>query len=133
MPAILSLAPVEGALKTILEAGIEAIRKKSLKMTSYLMYLVDETLSRQMYDFTIGTPREAERRSGHVAIEHKEGMRITEALRTRGVVPDFRPPNIIRAAPIPLYNTYYEIWKFVQQLREIIDKKSTSNFQRSER
>jgi len=127
-PAILSLAPIEGALKTILEAGIGAIRKKSLKMTSYLMYLVDETLSGQRYNFTIGTPREAERRGGHVAIEHKEGMRITEALRARRVVPDFRPPNMIRAAPIPLYNTYYEVWKFVQHLREIIDKKEYERF-----
>lgn len=127
-PAILSLAPIEGALKTILEAGIGAIRKKSLKMTSYLMYLVDETLSGQTYDFTIGTPKETERRGGHVAIEHKEGMRITEALRARGVVPDFRPPNMIRAAPVPLYNTYYEVWKFVQHLREIIDKKEYERF-----
>ncbi len=127
-PAILSLAPIEGALKTILEAGIGAIRKKSLKMTSYLMYLVDETLSGQTYNFTIGTPKETERRGGHVAIEHEEGMRITEALRARGVVPDFRPPNNIRAAPIPLYNTYYEVWKFVQHLREIIDKKEYERF-----
>ncbi len=127
-PAILNLAPIEGALKTILEAGIGAIRKKSLKMTSYLMYLVDETLSGQTYNFTIGTPKETERRGGHVAIEHEEGMRITEALRARGVVPDFRPPNNIRAAPIPLYNTYYEVWKFVQHLREIIDKKEYERF-----
>ncbi|MFX0116223.1 MAG: kynureninase [Candidatus Hodarchaeota archaeon] len=127
-PAILSLAPVEGALEIILEAGIGAIRKKSLKMTSYLMYLVDETLSEQPYNFTIGTPREAECRGGHVAIEHKEGMRITEALRARGVVPDFRPPNIIRAAPIPLYNTYYEVWKFAQQLREVMEKREYERF-----
>ena len=127
-PAILSSAPVEGSLKIIIEAGIGAIRKKSLKMTSYLMNLVDETLSEQPYNFTIGTPREAERRGGHVAMEHQEGMRITEALRARGVVPDFRLPNIIRAAPIPLYNTYYEVWKFAQQLREIIDKKEYEQF-----
>jgi len=122
-PAILSSTPIEGALEIILEAGIEAIRKKSLRMTSYLMYLVDETLSEQPYNFAIGTPREAERRGGHVAIEHKEAMRISEVLRARDVIPDHRPPNIIRAAPIPLYNTYHEVWKFVQHLREIIDKK----------
>jgi kynureninase len=122
-PAILNSAPIEGSLRIILEAGIEAIRRKSLKMTSYLMYLVDETLSEHPYDFTIGTPREAQRRGGHVAIEHKEAMRISEALRARGVIPDYRPPNIIRTAPIPLYNTYHEIWRTVQHLREIIDKK----------
>ena len=122
-PAILSSAPIEGALEIILEAGMEAIRKKSLRMTSYLMYLIDEILSGQPYNFGIGTPREAERRGGHVAVEHEEAMRISEILRARDVIPDYRPPNIIRAAPIPLYNTYYEVWKFVQHLREIIDEK----------
>ncbi|MDH5770412.1 MAG: kynureninase [Candidatus Bathyarchaeota archaeon] len=122
-PAILSSAPIEGALKIILEAGIEAIRKKSLKMTSYLMYLVDETISEEPYNFAIGTPRETERRGGHVAIEHEEAMRISETLRARDVIPDYRAPNIIRTAPIPLYNTYHEIWRFVQHLREIIDRK----------
>jgi kynureninase len=127
-PAILSSAPVEGALKIILEAGIEAIRKKSLKMTSYLMYLVDENLADHPYNLAIGTPREPQCRGGHVAIEHKNGMRISEALRARGVISDYRPPNIIRIAPVPLYNTYCEIWRVVQHLREIIDKKEYEKF-----
>ena len=127
-PAILSSAPIEGSLKIILEAGIEAIRRKSLKMTSYLMYLVDETLSEHPYNFTIETPKEAQSRGGHVAIEHKEAMRISEALRARGVIPDYRPPNIIRIAPVPLYNTYHEVWRVIQHLREIIDKKEHEKF-----
>jgi kynureninase len=127
-PAILSSAPVEGSLRAILEAGIERIREKSLKMTAYLMYLVDEFLSESPYDFSIGTPREAERRGGHVAVEHEEALRISGALRARGVVPDFRPPNVIRIAPIPLYNTYGEMWKVVQHLKEIVDKKEYERF-----
>jgi kynureninase len=122
-PAILSSAPIEGSLKIILEAGMETIRGQSLKMTSYLMYLVDETLSKHPYNFTIGTPKEAPHRGGHVAIEHREAMRIGEALRARGVIADYRPPDIIRIAPIPLYNTYHEVWRVIQHLREIIDKK----------
>lgn len=127
-PTILSSAPIESSLKIIIEASIEAIRKKSLKMTSYLIYLVDETLSEHPYNFTIGTPREPQCRGGHVAIEHEEAMRISEALRARGVIPDYRHPNIIRTAPIPLYNTYYEVWRFVQHLREIIDKGEHEKF-----
>jgi kynureninase len=127
-PAILSSAPLEGALNIILEAGIQEIRKKSLKMISYLMFLIEETLSEPPYNFTIGTPRESECRGGHVAVEHKESVRISEALRKRGVIPDFRPPNIIRIAPTPLYNTYQEIWNVVQHLKEIIDKKECQNF-----
>jgi kynureninase len=127
-PAILSSAPLEGSLRMTLEAGIEAIRAKSLKMTSYLMFLVDELLSQSPYDFSIGTPREDARRGGHVAIEHEEGLRISEALRSHGVVPDFRPPNIVRIAPIPLYNTYHEVWEVVQHLKDIIEKKEYERF-----
>lgn len=112
--------------------AIEAIRKKSLKLTSYLMYLLEETLSEPPYNFTIGTLREPERRGGHVAIEHEEAMRISEALRVKGVIPDYRAPNIIRTAPTPLYNTFHEVWRFIQHLKEIIYKKNTKNFQKRE-
>jgi kynureninase len=122
-PAILSSAPLEGSLKIVLEAGIEAIRQKSLSMTSYMFYLVDELLSDNLHNCKIATPRENERRGGHVAIEHEESMRISETLRSRGVTPDFRPPNIIRLAPTPLYNTCHEVWKVIQYLKEIIEEK----------
>jgi kynureninase len=122
-PAILGSTPIEGAIILVLEAGIEAIREKSLKMTSYLMYLVDQILADAPYNFKIGTPRDANRRGGHVAVEHEEGLRISEALKAKGVVTDFRPPNVMRIAPIPLYNNYHEIWKVVQHLKAIIDKK----------
>lgn len=123
-PAILSSAPIEGSLNILLQAGIEHIREKSLNMTSYLMYLVDTLLSKPPYLFSIGTPRELRRRGGHVAVvREEEAYRISEALRLKGVIPDFRPPNIIRFAPSPLYTSYHDIWQVVQYLREIIDKR----------
>jgi kynureninase len=127
-PAILSSAPVEGALKISLEAGIERIREKSLTMTSYLIFMVDHVLSGDPYHFSIGTPREEEQRGGHIAIEHQEAMRICEALRAQGVVPDFRPPNIIRVAPTALYNTYHDVWKVVHFLKEIVDRREHEKF-----
>lgn len=123
-PGILSAAPIEGALQITLEAGIEAIREKSLNMTSYLLYLIDELISGEPYSFATGTPRDFHRRGGHVAVEHQtEAFRINEALKARGVISDFRFPNVIRIAPVPLYNTYYEIWQVVHYLKEIVDKK----------
>jgi kynureninase len=127
-PAILSSAPVEASLNMILEAGIERIREKSLNMTSYLMFLIEQALSEEPYNFSLGTPREPERRGGHVAVEHEEGRLVSEALKKRGVITDFRPPNVIRIAPIPLYNTFHEVWKVAQCLREIIDKKEYAEF-----
>jgi len=99
------------------------LREKSLRMTSYLKYLIDNVLAKEPYCFSIVTPREDMRRGGHVAVEHDEALRIGEALRSRGVIPDFRPPNILRIAPVPLYNRYHEVWQVVQHLKEIINKK----------
>ena len=88
-------------------------------MTEYLMFLIDEELS--PYGFRIGTPREAKRRGGHVALEHDYAIRINEALKARSVVPDFRFPNVIRLAPIALYTSFHEVWIVVQILKEIMD------------
>jgi kynureninase len=54
-------------------------------------------------------------------VEHPEAARISRTLRARGIVPDFRAPNVIRLAPVPLYTTYHDLWQTVQALREIID------------
>jgi kynureninase len=127
-PGIIGAAAMEGALNVITEAGIEQIRQKSLKLTSYFMFLIDEELSQPPYNFNIGNPREPKRRGGHVALEHQtEAYRIATILREHGVIPDFRPPNIIRIAPIALYNTFHEIWCIVQLLKQIIDKKEYEN------
>jgi kynureninase len=56
-----------------------------------------------------------------VAVEHDEGARIAIALRNRGIVVDFRQPDVIRIAPIALYTTWHELWLTVQALREIVD------------
>ena len=130
-PGILGSSPLEGSLKMICETGIENIREKSKKITSYLVYLVDEQLSEAPYLFRIGSPRDPEKRGGHVAVERDdEAWRICEALKCRGVLPDFRPPNIIRIAPVALYNTYHEVWQIVQDLKQIIDKKEYETFEK---
>lgn len=126
--SMLSTAPLEGSLQIFAEAGIEKIREKSIKATSYLIYLVDNLLPSKRYGFNVGTPREDKQRGGHVALEHREALRINEALKNRGVIPDFRYPNVIRLAPVPLYISFYEIWKVVWHLKEIIDNKEYENY-----
>jgi kynureninase len=127
---MLSTAPLEGAIRMINEAGIENIREKSLRITDYLMYLVDETLSDPPYNFSIGTPREPERRGGHVGVEHEDAWRVCEALKARGVIPDFRPPNVIRLASVPLYISYRDVWKVTRHLKAVIDNGEHRRFSR---
>jgi kynureninase len=120
-PPVLGAAALYGALSTFQAAGIEAIRQKSLRLTDYLMSLADELLIEPGYGFAVGTPREPERRGGHVALEHPDAIRICKALKARGVIPDFRYPNVIRLAPVALYTSFGDVWRAVQLLREIVD------------
>ena len=125
---MLSTAPIEGSLRMMREAGIERIREKSLKITGYLMYLIDEMLSKKPYNYGIATPRDPERRGGHVGVYHEEGWRINQALVSRGVIPDFRPPNIIRLAPVPLYISYHDVWKVAHHLKAVIDNREYEEY-----
>jgi kynureninase len=125
-PHVLSLAPLLGALEIFIEAGIENIRDKSLKINRFLLDLVDQELSNM--GFNIGSPKEELRRGGHVSLEHKEAARICKALKENGIIPDFRAPNIMRLAPVALYTSYYEVWETVQVLKKIMIEKQYENF-----
>jgi kynureninase len=128
-PALLSAAPLHGSLNMFNEVGIEKIRAVSLAKTTYLIELMEALgLTRAPYHYSIITPREDHRRGGHVGVSHKEASRICKALRVKGVIPDFRKPDVIRLAPIALYNSYEDIWQVVHQLKQIIDEKAFEAF-----
>ncbi|HZH92789.1 MAG TPA: kynureninase [Tissierellaceae bacterium] len=124
--SLFSMAPIEGSLDMFNEAGMDNIRKKSLHITAYLMYLIDSKLAR--YGYSVGNPRENSRRGGHVALEHEEAYRISLALRDNKVIPDYREPNVIRLAPIALYNTYQEVYRLVEILEEIVVSKAYEKY-----
>ncbi|WP_110112332.1 kynureninase [Bacillus sp. CGMCC 1.16541] len=125
-PHVMSVAPLIGSLDLFLEVGIEKVRAKSLKLTDYLMWLIETELDGM--GFTIGNPREDKRRGGHVSIEHQEAARICKALKDHGVIPDFRAPRIIRLAPVALYSSFEEVWEVVQQLRSIMIEKKYEHY-----
>lgn len=127
-PAIIGSATMEGSLKLFAKAGIEAVRKKSLALTSYLIDLVNVQLTASPYNFSIVTPSDPNRRGGHVALAHTEAWRITQALKEHGILPDFRAPDMIRFAPVALYNRFEEVLKVAQTLKRIIDKKEHLRF-----
>ena len=116
---IFSAAPLDGALSVVEDAGIDRILEKSVRLTEYLIALVDDRLAE--YGVTIGSPRAADRRGGHVALEHGRAYALGEALRERGYVVDVRPPNVVRVCPAPLYVGYHDVWRFVDVVAEILD------------
>lgn len=121
-PGILGAAAVDGALRVLEEAGIERLREKSLRLTEYLIRLADARLADAPYGFRVATPRDPARRGGHVALTRAaDALRIKEALRRRGVIGDFRPPDTIRFAPSPLSTSFRDLYAAVRHLREVID------------
>ena len=126
-PAVLSMAPIDGALRPIEEAGLERIRAKSVAMTEFIISAADNELAH--LGFRIGTPREPDRRGGHVSLRHRDAQAMSMALRQRGVVPDFRKPDVVRLAPSPLYNTFGECWEAIRILKEITETGAHREFE----
>ena len=95
------------------EAGMERLRTKSMSLTGYLEFLLDAKASSK---FEVLTPREPERRGAQLSIRMKTGGRsICDRLIEDGVLCDWREPDILRVAPIPLYNSYMDVYRFVEQ------------------
>lgn len=125
-PHVLSLAPIIGSLEMFAEVGIEKVRQKSLHITQYMTDLIHQELGG--LGFTIGNPSEDARRGGHICLEHDEAIRICKALVDQRIIPDFRPPNIVRLAPIAFYTSYEEVWDTVQTLKKIITEKQYEQY-----
>ncbi len=126
-PHILSLAGIEPALEILLEAGMDQLRKKSIKQTEYLIYLAQENLL--PLRFELGSPLDSAQRGSHVSLRHPEAYRICRALisplpgdTTLRVIPDFRSPDNIRLGIAPLYTSFSDIHRALNRLKTILEK-----------
>jgi kynureninase len=112
-PPILALAPLRAATEIFHEAGMERLRAKSVALTGYLAFLLEEIASPK---FLIITPRESERRGAQISIRIPDrGKTFCEELAGAGVIGDWREPDILRVAPVPLYNSYQDVYEFVRR------------------
>jgi kynureninase len=116
-PPIFAMAPLRASLAIFDDAGgMEALRAKSIRLTAYLEFLLTEIGSKK---FTVITPRNPAERGCQLSIlAHEHPKELFSKLQTAGVKCDFREPNVIRAAPAPLYNTFHEVWRFARILAE---------------
>lgn len=113
-PPILAMAPLLASLDIFDRVGMSALREKSERLTGYLEYLLDQVSPGR---FEVLTPRDPAQRGCQLSIlVHDRPRELLKALESAGVVCDFREPNVIRVAPVPLYNTYAEVWSFAQVL-----------------
>jgi kynureninase len=111
-PPIFAMAPLKASLDIFDEATMPALRAKSMELTSYLRALLEHHES-DFRGFEIITPREHDRHGCQLSIlVHDRPRERFQALLEAGIVCDFRAPNVIRAAPAPLYNSFHDCWIF---------------------
>jgi kynureninase len=117
-PPILSVAPLAASLEHFETVGIHALREKSLRLTGYLERLLGAALQDRI---SIVTPGDPEARGAALSLRldcpRDQARSAFDGLRRRGVLADWREPGVIRAAPVPFYNSYDEVWRFVDALR----------------
>ena len=125
-PPMLSMKAIEPAVNLVLEATMERIREKSVAQTDYLIFLAEQWLL--PLGFSLGTPKQHEKRGSHVSLRHPEAFRISKAMIESPppavqVIPDFRAPDNIRLGIAPLYTTFEEIHRALDRMREIVEEK----------
>ncbi len=112
-PPVLALAPLRASMDIFSEAGLDALRDKSVSLTGYLEFLLREKSSSE---FSVITPAEETRRGAQLSLRlSRRGREICDRLAAVGVVADWREPDILRVAPVPLYNSYADVFQFVQR------------------
>jgi len=120
-PPIFSMTPLIASLALFDEAGMTRLRSKSLMLTDYLDYLLQVELADAI---EILTPAEPARRGCQLSLAlaagKENGRAVFDAIVAAGVVADWREPDVIRIAPVPLYNSFGDIWKFVQILKSLL-------------
>ncbi|KAI9867068.1 MAG: Kynureninase (L-kynurenine hydrolase) [Trichoglossum hirsutum] len=121
-PSIIDLTSVLSSLTLFTAASLPALRKKSLLLTSYLEQLLSTFPT--PHPFTIITPSNPSERGAQLSIRLEPGLLegVMRVLEEKGVVVDERKPDVVRAAPAPLYNCFEEVWAFVAVLREAVGR-----------
>jgi len=127
-PPIISLVAAGVGIDLTIEAGIEAIRHRSIQLTSAFAARFRPL---EMHGFAMVTPVDPDHRGSHITIRHRDAYQISQALRARNVIPDFRTPDLIRFGFAPLYTTFEEIDDAIDILIDVMETGAYHNFSSS--
>ncbi len=119
---IVSLAMVECGLDVAREADMAEVRKKSLALADLFIALVEERCAG--HPLTLVTPRNHAERGSHVSLRHPNGYEVMQALIARGLIGDYREPEVLRFGLTPLYFGYADVWDAVEILKDVLDSKA---------
>jgi kynureninase len=116
-PTIPGVLAVRQGAEVIAQAGIGAIRAKAVALTEMVVSLYDEWLAPR--GFSLGSPRDAARRGGHVTIARPDARELSTNLIVAGVLVDFRTPDAIRIGLSPLPASFTEVWDAMAMIRDL--------------
>lgn len=120
-PPILSLAALECGVNTVTQAGVARLRRKSMALTSLFIRLVEQECAG--HGLVLASPRSPDERGSQVALRHPEGYAVVQALAARGVVGDFRTPDVLRFGFAPAYVRFADAWDAVAALRAVLERR----------
>jgi kynureninase len=119
-PPILSAAPLIASLELFTRAGMERLRAKSVALTDFFQAQIEPLAA----DVEVITPRASAQRGSQLSLRihgaATRGRRVFDELNARGMICDWRSPDIIRAAPVPLYNRFEDAWQFAHTLQQVL-------------
>jgi kynureninase len=123
-PPILAMVPLEASLDLLEEAGIDAVREKSIALTEFAVRIADAVLA--PLGVELASPRDASQRGGHITLRRNGFREITAALWDEGVIPDYRDPDGIRIGLSPLSTSFDEVVVGLVGLRDAIERYDTA-------
>jgi kynureninase len=121
-PPVLALAAVDEGVRLVAEAGVDALRAKGIALTQLAITLADERLA----TVRVASPRDPARRGAHVALSHPDALGLCARLIERGVIPDYRRPDVIRFGFSPLTTRFVDVWDGIEALRDLISRPGRS-------
>jgi kynureninase len=118
-PAVLGAAAIEAGTAPLLAAGLPALSAKAHRLVALLARRTEELLV--PLGAAIASPTNPERRGGHLAVSHPNAWNAVQLLIQRGlVVPDFRPPDVLRLAPVPIYTRFVDVWDAAERIASVL-------------
>lgn len=124
-PSVMDVTSITASLGVFAQSDIGIIRRRSVRLTAYLEYLLLNWPGKGDKPYKLLTPKNGDERGAQISIRLNPGLldRILEHLSSNGVVVDERKPDVIRVAPAPLYNTFSDVWEFVNILWQGLERK----------
>ncbi len=119
---VFAMTPLLASLELFEQAGMERLREKSIKLTGYLEYVINEVRNNTGVPLKVLTPNDPAKRGAQLSVVVPEvGKKVFDLLTKNGVIADWREPDVIRMAPVPLYNNFEDIYRFGQILEQSLN------------